>query len=64
MEELVPSGNGKRTVLNINTSDRHLINKLHKNHYKVIWREPASEIENHADIHCFEAKFQQILFTS
>ena len=60
MEDLVPDVNGKRTVLKINTSNLWIINKLHTNQDKVIWRESATEMDKHADTHCFGANFQPI----
>ena len=52
------------TVFNINTSDRQVINKLHKNQDKVIRRSSATEMDNRADTHCFGDNFQPISFTS
>ena len=35
----------KRAVFNINTCDRQIIIKLHKNQDKVIWRASATEMD-------------------
>ena len=53
LEELFPEENLKRAVFNINTGDRQIINKICKNKDKVIWRSSATEMDNHADTHCF-----------
>ena len=63
MEDLVTDGNGNIPALNINTSDCRVINKVHKNQEKVIWRESTTEMDNHADTHCFGANFLPISFT-
>ena len=64
LADLFPKENVKRVVFNINTGDRRIINKVHKYQYKVIWRASATEIYNHADIHCFGANFRPISVTS
>ena len=51
-------------VFNTNTGDRRIINKLHKNQDKVIWRESATEMENHADTHRFGSNFRPLSLTS
>ena len=56
--------NVKRAVFNINTGDHRIINKVHKNQDKVIWRASETEMENHADTHCFGANFRPLSFTS
>ena len=55
---LVPEENLKRAVFNINTGDRRIINKVHKNQDKVIWRASATEMDDHTDTHCFGANFR------
>ena len=60
--DLFPEENLKRAVFNINTGERRIINKLHKDQYKVIWRASATEMDNHADTHCFGANFRPISF--
>ena len=47
LADLIPEENLKRAVFNINTGNHLVINKLHKNKDKVIWREAATEMENH-----------------
>ena len=64
LADLFPEENIKRAVFNINTGDRRIINKVHKNQDKVIWRELATEMDNHSDTHCFGANFRPISFTS
>ena len=51
-------------VFNINTGDSQIINKVHKNKDKVIWRASATEMDNHAGTHCFGENFRLISFTS
>ena len=58
--DLVPQENLKKAVFNTNTGDGGIINKVHKNQDKVIWRALATEMENHADTHFFGANFQPI----
>ena len=53
LADLVPEENLKRAVFNINTGDRRINIKLHKNQDNVTWRESATEMEYHADTHCF-----------
>ena len=53
-----------RVVFNINTGERRIINKVHKNQNKVICRASANEMGNHADTHCFGSNFIPISFTS
>ena len=55
--------NVKRVVFNINTGDRQIINKVHKNQDKVILKVLATEMYNHADTHCFGANFKIISLT-
>ena len=50
-------------VFNINTSDCRLIDKLHKNQDKFIWRASYTETENHSDTRCFGSNFRPISFT-
>ena len=57
LADLVPEENLKRAIFNINTGNRRIINKVHKNQDKVIWRESVTEMDNNADTHCFVAKF-------
>ena len=64
LEDLVPDGNGKRLVSNINTSFCWVIDKLHENQDKVIWRGSDTEMDNYDDTHCFGANFRPISFTS
>ena len=52
-----------RPVFNINASDRQVVNKLHKNQDKFIWRASSTEKDNHADTHCFGANFYLTSFT-
>ena len=54
----------KRAVFNKNIGDRRIINKVHKNKDKFIWREPDTEMDNHSDTHYFGANFRPISFTS
>ena len=61
--DLIPEENVKRAVFNINIGDRWIINKVHKNQDKFIWRVLATEMDNHADTHCFGANFRPISFT-
>ena len=56
-QDLVPEENVKREVININTGYHRIINKIHKNKDTVIWRSSTTEMENHADTHCFGANF-------
>ena len=56
-------GNGNITVLNTNTSNRWIIIKLHKNQDRVMWRASATEMENHANTHCFGSNFRSISLT-
>ena len=56
LADLVPKEYVKRAVFNINTGDHRIINKLHKNQDRVIWRALATEIDNNAVIHCFGSK--------
>ena len=51
-------------VFNINTRDCRVINKVHKHQDKVIWRESATEMENHADTHRFGSNFRPLSLTS
>ena len=60
---LFPEENVNRAVFNINTGNLQIINKVHTNQDKVIWRASATEMDNHADTHCFGANFRQISFT-
>ena len=53
LADLVPEENLKRAVFNINIGDRRINIKLHKNQDNVTWRESATEMEYHADTHCF-----------
>ena len=57
LTDLVLEENVNRVVFNINTGNHWLINKVRKNHYYVIWRALANEMDNHADTHCFKANF-------
>ena len=41
------------TVFNINASNHRIIDKVNKYQDKVIWRAPATEMDNNADTHCF-----------
>ena len=58
--DLVYEENVKRAVFNINTCGRRINNKVHKNQYRVIWRELATEMDNRADTHCSGDNFQHI----
>ena len=60
---LFPEENVNRAVFNINTGNLQIINKVHTNQDKVIWRASATEMDNHADTHCFGANFRPISFT-
>ena len=53
LSDLVPEGNLKRAVSNLNTGDRRKINKAHNNQDKVIWRVSATVMGNHAVTHLF-----------
>ena len=53
----IPEGKVKRVAFNTNTGNRQIINKLHKNQDKIIWRALASEMYNHSDTHCFGDNF-------
>ena len=64
LSDLVPEENTKREVFNIDTGNRRIINKVHKNQDKVIWRASATETENRSDTHCFGSYFRPISFTS
>ena len=57
MKYLVPDENINRTAFNINTRNHWVIIKIHKNQEKVIWRESATEMENHPDTHYFGSNF-------
>ena len=59
LADLVPDENVKRAVFNINIGDRRIINKVHKNKDKVIWRSSDTEMINHADTHFLESTFDQ-----
>ena len=50
-------------VFNINEGDLQIINEVHKNKDKVIWRASSTEMENNSDTHCFGANFRPISFT-
>ena len=60
LADLVHEENGKRAAFNINTGNIQIINKVHKNQDKVILRASATEMYNHSDAHCFEAKFRPL----
>ena len=60
---LIPEENVKRAVFNINMGDHRIINKVHKNNYKVIWRASATEMDSQDDTHCFGSNFRPISFT-
>ena len=38
-------------IFDMNTRNHQIINKVHKNQDTFIWRESATEMENHADTH-------------
>ena len=59
LPDLVSDGNINYTVFNISKSNRRIINKVHTNHNRVIWRAPSNEIENYSDTHCFGKTFAQ-----
>ena len=46
-------------VFNINTDNCRIINKVHKNQYKVIWRASVTVMDNHADTHFLDPTFDQ-----
>ena len=58
--ELVPDVNEKRTVFIINKSNCWVINRVHQNENKVIWRASANEMDNHSDNHCFGKNYWPI----
>ena len=60
MTDLVPDGSVNRSEFDINTRNDLVIIKINKNYDKVIWRESATEMENHADTHCFGANFRPL----
>ena len=64
LSDLFPDENGMRVVFNINESSLQIINKVHKNQDKVIWRASATGMENHYNTHCSGANSIPILFTS
>ena len=55
--------NVNRVVFNINTGNFQIVNKVHKIQDGVIWRASATEMNNHADTHYFEANSRPILLT-
>ena len=56
LADLVPEENVNRYVFNINICNCRVINKVHKNQDKVVWRALANEMYNHADTHCFGSR--------
>ena len=50
-------------AFHINTRYRKTIKEVHNNQDKVIWSASDTEMENHADNHCFGANFRLIPFT-
>ena len=55
--------NVKRALFNINTGDCQIINKVQKKQENFIWRELSTEINNHAETHCFGVNFLPISFS-
>ena len=64
LADLVPEENLKRAVFNINTGERRIINKVHKNKDKVICRASDTEMDNHSDTNFLGSNFWPISFTS
>ena len=54
----VPEENLKKALFNINTGNLWIINKVHENQDKVIWRASATEMDNHACTHFLEPTFE------
>ena len=54
----------KKMFFNMKKGDRWVINKVHKNQYKVIWEAASTEMDNNADTHLFGENFCPISFTS
>ena len=58
------NGTGKRAVININTRYNWVINIVHMNQEKVIWKPSYTDMDNHAETICFGTNCCPIPFTS